>query len=640
MSAQWSRLREGTSLFLALWALAAPLLLFPQRRPALTALASLALPAGLLWLQRRGRLRRTPFDLPLLIYLGLSALALLASPLPAASLRQLFILFFGVCGYYGLVSYLAGQDDGQALAAGLRALPLLGAGVALGGLLLTRWPERYLLDLQFVTGRLPHLGSGFTIHHNLLAGVLVLLLLPAIFSWPAMTARAGRRRLAAIIALILLTLLLTQSRNGLLSLAVGLAGGLLWQRGRFRWTPALLVALLLVPLALGGLPGAVHEPLHDALGRLDGSSKAGPAPDESWLERLEMWRAALRLMGDYPATGVGLYQFGPVSRANELYRTIRPQQPVTHAHNLWLQAGAGLGWPGWLAAGLLWFRVLQALRQATEAAPPHARWAGVALGASLCGYLTFNTFDVVGPERLSGLLVWLALALIAAFVRLHRPVQTGARTRVLQLAPLLLLLGLLPWLPGNIAHLQLDRVRLAGAGRLPPAEAIAGDDYRRLGLLAVLQGQEEAALAAWRRDPEAVLFLEGQGLRAFFEQQDAQEALRWYGRALSLDPAAATVWYWQGKAYEELGRLPAALLSFRRAALHGQREVSYGRNVAAMAWEGQGRIMAEQGAWPEARAAFAAASALAPDVADYRQQLADVEKALQEMARPPVAGTR
>lgn len=645
MNAQWflaaAEVRERIPPFFLLWAGAAPWLLFPDRSPALALLFALALLSALLWLYRQGRLLPTAFDRPLLIYFGLSAVALLLSPLPADSLRRMTTLFLGLSGYYGLVSYLAHHGGGRAVTATVRMLPVLGAGVALAGLLAVRWPARFLLDVQFVTARLPHLCGDFTMHHNPLAGALVLLGLPGIFAWRRAPSRGGRQLLAVALGLVLLALALTQSRNALLSLIVGLAGGLLWQRGRFRWLVVLYAILLVVPLVLGLLPGTAHQSLYASLGWLDGSSKGGPATDQSWPARLEMWRAALHLLRDYPALGAGLFQFEAVSRANEVYPSIRPDLSFSHAHNLWLQSGAGLGWPGWLAAALLWLAVLYHLGRATEAASPHVRWAGSALGAALVGYLTFNTFDLLALEQRAGLLVWLLLALIAAFVHAYTPVPAGSLWRCLPLAPLALLLCLLPWLPRNLAHLQMDRVRLAdGPYSLPAATALARaalarEDYRRLGLLHALQGQEEAALEVWQQDPQAVLFLEGQGLRAFFQQQDAEEALVWYARALALDPSAATVVYWQGQAYEQLGQDQAALASFRQAVVHGERDALFGRNVAGLAWERQGGLLVEQEAWEEARAAFAAAVALDPTVDYYRQQLGSVEKVLQSRGKPP-----
>ena len=50
------------------------------------------------------------------------------------------------------------------------------------------------------------------------------------------------------ILLMLLALLLTQSRNGLLSLALGVVAGLLWRRARFRLLVVLVVLLLVSPL--------------------------------------------------------------------------------------------------------------------------------------------------------------------------------------------------------------------------------------------------------------------------------------------------------------------------------------------------------------------------------------------------------
>ena len=558
-------------------------------------------------------------------------MALLLAPAPQESLRRLTTLFLGVTGYRGLVSLPVLREKGPAVTVAVGVLPMVGAGVALVGLVTARWPARYLLDLQALTGRLPHLGGGFSINHNQLAGALVLLLLPGIFSWRRVGSRTYRALIGAVLLLMMVVLLLTQSRNGILSLALGLVGGLLWQRGRFRLLLALFLLLLLLPLLVGALPPEVGQPFGRSLDTLDGGSKAGPAADQSWLARLEMWSAAIRLLGDYPVLGAGLYTFESTSRANEIYHSIRPDVAFSHAHNLWLQTGAGLGWPGWLAAVLLWLAVLVNLARATRAASPTARWPGVALAASLCGYFTFNAFDVLALEQRAGLLVWLLLALVAIFVHHHSSRPHSDHDRYLHLTPLLLLLFLSPWLPRNLANLQLDRGRLANRpGQLPPGSSLAAGDYRRLGLLRALQGQEKAALQAWQLDPQAVPFLEKQGLRAYFQEEDAGAALQWYGRALALDPAAATVYYWQGEAYEQLGRQEAALRCYTRAVAHGHGQTLFGRNLPALAWEQQGRILARKGEWQAAAAAFATAVALEPEVGDYRQQLEEVRQALAE----------
>ena len=612
-----------------LWVAATPFLLFPQRQPVPASIAALALLGAYLFGRRW--LPPSVFDLPLLIYLSLATVALLLAPAPPDSLRRLTTLFLGVTGYRGLVSLPALREKGLAVTTGVGVLPMLGTGVALVGLVTARWPARYLLDLQALTGRLPHLGGGFSINHNQLAGALVLLLLPGIFSWRRVRSQTYRALLGAALLLMMVVLLLTQSRNGILSLALGLVGGLLWQRGRFRLLLALFLLLLLLPLLVGALPPEIGQPFGRSLDALDGGSKAGPAADQSWLARLEMWSAAIRLLGDYPVLGAGLYTFESTSRANEIYHSIRPDIAFSHAHNLWLQTGAGLGWPGWLAAVLLWSAVLVNLARATRAAPRSARWPGVALAASLCGYFTFNTFDVLALEQRAGLLVWLLLALVGVFVRHHSSRPLPARNRHLHLAPLLLLLFLLPWLPRNLANLQLDRARLANwPDQLPADTSLATGDYRRLGLLRALQGREKAALQTWQLDPQAIPFLEKQGLRAYFQEEDAAAALQWYGWALVLDPAAATVYYWQGEAYDQLGWREEALRSFRRAVVHGQGQTLFGRKLPALAWEQQGRILARSGEWQAAGAAFATALALEPEVGDYRQQLEEIQQALAE----------
>jgi tetratricopeptide (TPR) repeat protein len=499
----------------------------------------------------------------------------------------------------------------------------------MGSLFALEWPSRHLFNLSFITTRLPHLSGAFSINHNQMAGVLVLLLPLAIAGWQSADVRWQRLVTGAACTVLLLTLLLTQSRNVWLALLIATAGILLWRHRRF-WPLLLLICLLLLlPFVVAWLP--LSDTMWAVLYQLDAGSKAGSMVDQSWLGRVEMWKTALQMMRDYPLLGAGLYSFDAVSRANYIYQAVRPTFPISHAHNLFLQTGAGLGWAGWLAAVLLWLSLLFGLWRASRDAPVRFRPLGQAMGFSLLACLSFNTFDVLALEQRAGLLLWMLLGLASTYIGLWG-IQPSRQQRLLQFAPLALLLLLLPTLPRNLAHLRLDHVRLGGDDpQLLDAGQMGG--VCRQGVVYYLQGHPDLAQSQWVRDINAPTFLLNQGQQAYLNGQP-REALGWYEQALALEPAATT-YYWRGAAHGALGQNQMALADYRRVVALAREERVYGVSLAAVAWERQGRLLVDSEQWEQARDAFARAVALAPDAYDYRRQLADVERMLEQLETAP-----
>jgi hypothetical protein len=602
---------------LLLVGLTAPLLLLPGWMPAAT------VGALLLLLVTSRRLPTTPLGIPLLLYLALSALSFIGSPYDGESLPRLLALFLGVQLFYRLARVV--QAHPAYFYPALRMLGWGGALLSLGSLFAMEWPSRHLIDLSFLTTRLPHLSGPFTVNHNQIAGLLLLLLPLAAAGW--LSAPTSRQRLiaGAASATILGILLLTQSRNAWLSIGVAAAGILLWRRRSF-WPLLLLVLLLLLlPFLVTRAPRA--DAMSAFIDWLDTGSKAGPVADRSWLARVEMWQAAIQMMSDYPTLGAGLYSFDAASRANYVYQVLHPAFPISHAHNLFLQTGAGLGWAGWLGAALLWISLLFSLWQAHHNAPDRFRLLGQALAFSLLVSLSFNTFDLLALEQRAGLLLWLLFGLVSGYAVLWGP-QPGRRQRLLQLSPLVMLLLLLPGLPHTLAHRQLDRIRL-GQGDPQTLAPTQMGDARRQGLVYYLQGNQDLARIHWVQDSEAVPFLLNQGQQAYLQDRP-REAVGWYDQALALE-RTATLYYWRGQAREALGQELRALADYRQVAALAAGERLYDVNLEALAWERQGRLLVARDEWEGARDAFARAVALAPEVVDYQHQFADVERMLAQL---------
>ncbi len=152
--------------------------------------------------------------------------------------------------------------------------------------------------------------------------------------------------LLAVVAFLLMGMLASLSRMGILSTLVGLgAMGLAWlftQQAdaanpprRWRWVaPAgVLVGGLML---LGFLsPGEMVQRFAELAQTEDISSDG----------RVQIWKDTVKLIAAYPLTGCGL---GAYERGLFAFKTVAPINTVDFAHNDYLQILAELGFPGFL----------------------------------------------------------------------------------------------------------------------------------------------------------------------------------------------------------------------------------------------------------------------------------------------------
>jgi tetratricopeptide (TPR) repeat protein len=395
-----------------------------------------------------------------------------------------------------------------------------------------------------------------------------------------------------------------------------------------------IILLALLPFITVSLSDSADLQEMEFVSALDMGSKFGPSQDQSWLGRLEIWSNAIETMRDYPAVGGGLYTFVPVSRANYVFNVIRPNLDISHAHNLFLQVGTSLGWAGWLAVIGLWMLAMYGLWRTEGTYPSNEQWMPRSLVAALAGYLMFNSFDVLAFEQRAGILVWLVLALASLVIK---ETQSEYRwLRWLWLAPLALYLAMLitPLFRINIARLQLDSFRFSN-----DAQSLADgvdlrlrSDARRLALINHFLGDEEKEFDYWRTDPEASLFLIGQGQMAYFDKKDFDQAIDWYSHSISVDRENGRAYFWRGFAFEAQGFIDRATSDYEDAVAFDSEDSYGGIPLTAIAWERLGRIQLEMGELEKAIASFSSAVSLAPDFSDFRIQLEDI-KALHEMMK-------
>lgn len=574
----------------------------------------------------------TPLNPFILLYLIFTLTAFVVSPLPERSLPYLIQAGGGVSGFLIVYAWL---DRPARLRWLLQAMVLAAGALSLAGFFLVEWPSQYLFDLRLALTHLPHLPLPFSIHPNAIAGALLPPLCLAWGVWRFRLSRWQRAWLIVAVALMSLMLLLTQSRNAWLALLAAWVAYQVWGRFRFVYFAIGLGVLIALPFAVNLLPAAGLSHLERGVAFVDNASKSGESDEPSWLSRLEIWRVAGQTLADYPAVGVGLYAFEPMSRANYVYAVVSPQLNFTHAHNLFWQTTVNLGIMGLLTAVCLWGATLWGLWQRQpQLALDGVGWTAVdwtavdwtaVVGAAFISSLWFNLFDLIAWEMKAGVTIWLLLAVAMRLSPAQKTYKASGLAGVVLAAWLILLLS--PSGQGNWQRLQLDQARFTQTTAPPMSPTTFANDARRLGLAYFLRQEVDTAVSAWQADAQSVTFLRQQGVMAFYEGE-WETAVTWHNLALQLDKTDGLTHYWLGMAYEAQGN-PTLARRHYDLALANLRE-SGPTDVVAETWEGRGRVMAQSGQWKAAADSFAQAVALFPDNPDYAQQLREVNLLLQE----------
>jgi hypothetical protein len=215
-------------------------------------------------------------------------------------------------------------------------------------------------------------------------GGFLLLSLPLTISL-ILDARGSRRWAWAATALLQVGAFLSASSvtAAVALLAATALGALVWSRRR----RALLIGLAALGLILALV--AVQR----------GGSVLDPAnPRGPWQERAGNFRAAWRMAADHPWIGVGPGGF------SELYPRYRQpgDNETRHVHNLPLELGAELGWPGAILLTALFFAIFLRPLWAEQRAGPAWR-KGLAIGLAAFALHNLGDFSVFMPS-----LLWIA----------------------------------------------------------------------------------------------------------------------------------------------------------------------------------------------------------------------------------------
>jgi O-antigen ligase len=333
----------------------------------------------------------------------------------------------------GLAIYVAVATRSVGNEIVMRTWTVVGLSLAGVGILGTDWTAKQGVEgswLGSIAGSLPSfawmlptsaLAVGRAgVHPNEIAGAIVLVLPLALLFVRQPSGAGPWRILAAIVPVgLATTLVLTQSRGGLLGIMV--AGGTLglWMLTRGSRAEGRRLQRVFA-LTLPGL--AVLSAIVFVGGAFLGQVEAGSEPqvrrrvvesidivlggNGSGVSRIALWNRAWRLIGDVPLTGVGLNQFDRVVHRVYPDSYFDPELLTAHVHNFVAQVVLDAGFFGLLAiVSLIGGLTIEAIRAGRV-----DRQAAGSL-AGLVGLFGFGAVDALAVGAKPWLLIWLLFAL-------------------------------------------------------------------------------------------------------------------------------------------------------------------------------------------------------------------------------------
>ncbi|HVU13940.1 MAG TPA: O-antigen ligase family protein [Phototrophicaceae bacterium] len=486
-------------------------------------------------IKRRG-LPLTPLNR--LLYLGVIAwfISAIFSLDPRMALENLWFPITNLLFFFVMVDLLQSGQEGlltetQFL---LGALVVILAGVQLGSYLFgwgfgtptIGWVSVLGPDLRFPLVA-PRLYVPIGVSTWLAAYVTPIIILAAAWGWAARR-RAGRNALWVLALLLVIIMLLTGSRGGLVSFGAGAAAllvleGLRSERVRqLARRYAIPLLIVVVVIAAAGTLVLIRV-------------SADPGHSSGDVLRFDLWRGALGITREYPFLGVGPGLFG------RAYRLIRDPTYVDNrlgtAHNFYLNSLAENGIIGALIAlalGVILLRIWW--KQWRSADTPSRAIHLEGAFAALIGFGVQSFFDTFTGMPL----VLLALGLIAYCV-------TSTRSK------------LDPPLKGSLLAGAASLVIVLGFG-----VGLLRSDQAQAAFINGVKGDPAQAEQAVALDPSLHLYT----LEVAYSTAltgDTAQAISQYQQALTLEPTWDTGWINLAALLQRQGNTTQALDALQKA---------------------------------------------------------------------------
>ncbi|CAN5622674.1 hypothetical protein BH09CHL1_BH09CHL1_09020 [soil metagenome] len=279
------------------------------------------------------------------------------------------------------------------IARGRIVVPLAATGVAV--IFCTLWGLEQVVTGGGVAADGVHRATGPYEHPNNLSFFLErATLLVAI---PALLSERWRRYGVVVAAIGVIGVLATVSRGALIGLPFGIVLAL-WLTGRLRAISTVIAGVVALAGALAVFAG----------NRLFDSGGEGSEPS-----RILIWRAALRMIRDFPYAGIGLDQFFIFYGTRYIEPAGWPERYTSHPHNILLDMWLSLGIAGvvFLVGAVAWMivRTLRLRSIAIESRSALAIAGAAALAAGLVHGLVDNGFFLADLATLT----WFSVTLLA-----------------------------------------------------------------------------------------------------------------------------------------------------------------------------------------------------------------------------------
>lgn len=303
---------------------------------------ALILAARYIWKYPVASWHDTPLFKPAALFAVLAFISLAGSPKPLFGVAfYLFTVLQYFIFYNLIVVFVRGGEERRLF---LLVFLASAAAVVLFGLyqyahMLTLHEEEWVDNSAFPLLRRRMYS---TLYNPNLLSEFLLMAISATFSLLIVKKRAPKKMavLLTLLAALALCLILTYSRGAWLS-----AGALVFFFGLV-WDKRLWLSFLCIPFLLAFYHGGVT---HRLLSIFYHSSA-----DTSVSMRMDMWLAALQMVGDHPMLGIG---WGAFKFVYPVYNELIQQAGITifHAHNMYLNILAETGIAGFCAFFWLFF---------------------------------------------------------------------------------------------------------------------------------------------------------------------------------------------------------------------------------------------------------------------------------------------